>query len=307
MPQLPAIKPSSATKPKKSRDPFRFTFARAGIYGSTFISCGLVLLIFSVLLIQSGPAIFEAGHTLAMTEWNPSKGVFGIIPMIFGSFVVMLIALALAVPLGIFAAIYIAETRSERLKRIIRSALEILAGIPSIVYGLIGVAYLSVWMANIFDLQTGRLILTAGILLAVMILPTILSLTEDAISNVPAQYRENAFALGLYRHEVIKDAIWPQAKADIAGAVLLALGRALGETMAVMLVIGSIDRLPDPVYNLLSSGQTITSKLGREVGESAFGSTHFSVLVFMSLILVTLTLSLTAMSQYLFQREVRRA
>ena len=200
MPQLPSIKPSSATKSKKSRDPFRFTFARAGIYGSTFISCGLVLLIFSVLLIQSGPAIFEAGHTLAMTEWNPSKGVFGIIPMIFGSFVVMLIALALAVPLGIFAAIYIAETRSERLKRIIRSALEILAGIPSIVYGLIGVAYLSVWMANIFDLQTGRLILTAGILLAVMILPTILSLTEDAISNVPAQYRENAFALGLYRH-----------------------------------------------------------------------------------------------------------
>ena len=291
----------------QARGPLRFNLARIGIYGSTFISGGLVLLIFLTLLIQSGPAIFEAGHSLAMTEWNPSEGIYGIIPMLFGSFMVMLIALTLAVPIGLLAAIYIAETRSERLKRIIRSALEILAGIPSIVYGLIGVAYLSLWVANIFDLQTGRLILTAGILLAVMILPTVLSLTEDAISNVAGQYRENAFALGLYRHEVIKDAIWPLAKADIAGAVLLALGRALGETMAVMLVIGSIDRLPDPIYNVLSSGQTITSKLGREVGESAFGSTHFSVLVFMSLILVTLTLGLTALSQYLFRREKAHA
>jgi len=187
-----------------------------------------------------------------------------------------------------------------------RSSLEILAGIPSIVYGLIGVAFLSIWIADIFNLQTGRLILTAGILLAVMILPTILSLTEDAISNVPDQYKENAHALGLYRYEVIKEAILPQAKADITGAVLLSLGRALGETMAVMLVIGSIDRLPDPIYNVLSSGQTITSKLGREVGESAFGSTHFSVLVFMSLILVALSLLLTIMSQTFLRADKHR-
>jgi len=118
-------------------------------------------------------------------------------------------------------------------------------------------------------------------------------LTEDAISNVSVRYKENARALGLYRHEVIKE------------AVLLALGRALGETMAVMLVIGSIDRLPDPIYNVLSSGQTITSKLGREVGESAFGSTHFSVLVFMSLILVILSLLLTLASQTLFKTDKR--
>jgi len=280
--------------------------AHLGIYGSTLISAALVALILLTLLVQSGPAIFEVGHTLHMTEWNPSEGIFGIIPMIVGSFLVMLIALALAVPTGILAAIYIAETRSNRIKRVVRSALEILAGIPSIVYGLIGVAYLSIWIADIFDLQTGRLILTAGILLAVMILPTILSLTEDAISNVPSQYKENAHALGLYRHEVIKEAILPHAKADITGAVLLGLGRALGETMAVMLVIGSIDRLPQPIYNVLSSGQTITSKLGREVGESAFGSTHFSVLVFMSLILVALSLLLTITSQTLLQTDNRR-
>ena len=280
--------------------------ANLGIYGSTFVSAALVALILLTLLFQSGPAIFEAGHTLHMTQWNPSEGVFGIVPMIVGSFLVMIIALALAVPTGILAAIYIAETRSNSLKRVARSSLEILAGIPSIVYGLIGVAFLSIWIADIFDLQTGRLILTAGILLAVMILPTILSLTEDAISNVPDQYKENAHALGLYRYEVIKEAILPHAKTDIAGAVLLSLGRALGETMAVMLVIGSIDRLPKPIYNVLSSGQTITSKLGREVGESAFGSTHFSVLVFMSLILVALSLFLTIISQTLFRADKHR-
>lgn len=293
------------SKSVKRRD-FWSKVAHLGIYGSTFVSTALVALILLTLLFQSGPAIFEAGHTLHLTEWNPSESVFGIVPMIFGSFMVMLIALALAVPTGILAAIYIAETRSDSIKRVARSSLEILAGIPSIVYGLIGVAYLSIWVADIFDLQTGRLILTAGILLAVMILPTILSLTEDAISNVPAQYKENARALGLYRYEVIREAILPHAKSDIAGAVLLSLGRALGETMAVMLVIGSIDRLPDPIYNVLSSGQTITSKLGREVGESAFGSTHFSVLVFMSLILVALSLLLTIISQTMLRADRHR-
>ena len=293
------------TRPMRSRN-FWSKIAHMGIYGSTLVSTALVALILLTLLLQSGPAIFEAGHTLHMTEWNPAEGVFGIVPMIVGSFLVMVIALALAVPTGILAAIYIAETRSESVKRMARSSLEILAGIPSIVYGLIGVAFLSTWIADIFNLQTGRLILTAGILLAVMILPTILSLTEDAISNVPDQYKENAHALGLYRYEVIKEAILPQAKADITGAVLLSLGRALGETMAVMLVIGSIDRLPNPIYNVLSSGQTITSKLGREVGESAFGSTHFSVLVFMSLILVALSLLLTIMSQTFLRADKHR-
>ena len=202
---------SPAKKTAKPRRDIWSKLGYVGIYGSTIVSTALVGLILLTLLLQSGPAIFEAGHTLHLTQWNPSVGVFGIIPMIVGSFLVMIIALALAVPTGILAAIYIAETRSDRLKRLIRSALEILAGIPSIVYGLIGVAYLSVWVADIFALQTGRLILTAGILLAVMILPTILSLTEDAISNVSDRYKENARALGLYRHEVITQAILPQA------------------------------------------------------------------------------------------------
>lgn len=238
------------------------------------------------------------------THWNPDKGQFGILPMLFGSMFVMIIAVAVAFPLGLMVAIYIAETRSSKLRRFTKSCLEMLVGIPSIVYGLIGVAYLNIWVSDLFALQSGRVILTAGLLLGVMILPTFLTLTEDALSTVPVRYRENAKSLGLYRHEIIFSIILPQAKTGIAGAGLLALGRALGETMAVMLVIGSLDRLPSPLFNPLSSGQTITSKLGREVTESAFGSVHFSALIFMSLILVLITIFLTIMSRYLFRNKL---
>jgi len=265
------------------------------------LASAIVIIILSVLLYQSGSAILDAGPSFLGTEWNPARNLYGILPMLYGSIIVMMIAMTLALPIGILSALYISETLSEKRRRVAKTALEILTGIPSIVYGLIGVSVLSLWVADIFGLQTGRIILTAGLLLAVMILPTIISLSEDAISNVSTQYRENAYALGLYRYEVIKDVILPQAKGDVIGAGFLALGRALGETMAVMLVIGSLDRIPSPAYNILASGQTITSKLGREVAESAFGSTHFNVLVLMSLILVVLTLSMTLMAHLIFR------
>lgn len=257
--------------------------------------------IIGTLLVQSAPVLFAENSDLLGTHWRPDKGQFGVLPMLFGSVFVMIIAVIVAFPLGLMAAVYIAETRSSKSRRLIKSFLEMLVGIPSIVYGLIGVAYLNIWVADLFDLQSGRVILTAGILLGIMILPTFLTLSEDAISSIPIKFRENAKSLGLYRHEVFFRVILPQAKTGIAGAGLLALGRALGETMAVMLVIGSLDRLPSPLFNPLSSGQTITSKLGREVAESAFGSVHFSALVFMSLLLVSITVVLTIMSRNLFR------
>lgn len=270
---------------------------------SAGLSLSIVLTIIVTLFVQSGPVLLAENSALLSTNWNPDKGQFGVLPMLFGSIFVMIIAVFVAVPLGLLAAVYIAETRSSKLRRLIKSFLEMLVGIPSIVYGLIGVAYLNIWVADLFDLQSGRVILTAGILLGIMILPTFLTLTEDAISAIPTKFRENAKSLGLYRHEVFVSVILPQAKTGIAGAALLALGRALGETMAVMLVIGSLDRLPSPLFNPLSSGQTITSKLGREVAESAFGSVHFSALVFMSLILVSITIILTLTSRYLFRKK----
>lgn len=288
-------------RPKYWRQPA--DFMRTYSVLSATASIIIVAIIISTLLIQSWPVLMADNTQLLSVEWRPYQGQFGIIPMVFGSVFVTLIAMALAFPIGLLTAIYISETRSSRIRRAYKSMLELLAGIPSIVYGLIGVAYLNIWIADLFDLQSGRIILTAGILLAVMILPTFMTLTEDSISAVPMKYRENAKSLGLYRHEIFKQIIWPQAKGGIAGAGLLALGRALGETMAVMLVIGSLDKLPSPLFNALSSGQTITSKLGREVGESAFGSVHFSALIFISLILVSITVALTILSHYIFARK----
>ncbi|MCI5043917.1 MAG: phosphate ABC transporter permease subunit PstC [Aquisalinus sp.] len=278
---------------------------RLYIAGSAAFAAVMVVLVFMVLMMSSWGAISSEGLGLFTHKWHPAGGEFGVLPMIFGSAAVTLIALTIATPLGLLAAIFTSELLNPAWRAPVKSALEILAGIPSIIYGLIGVAFFSIWIGNLFDLQSGRTILTAGILLAIMILPTIITLCDDALHNVPQKYRESATGLGLYKYEVVRDVLLPIAKTDITGAILLALGRALGETMAVMLVIGSIDRVPDPFFNVLEAGQSITSKLGREIAESSFGSVHFSALIFMSLILVAITVSLTSFTQYYFRREKR--
>ncbi len=267
------------------------------VYGSTLISAFIVFLIFTILLINSWDALTTVGLDLLKFQWNPATGEFGIIPMIFGTLVVTLLSLFIAVPLGIFTAVFTSEILPSKYRLVVKSLLELLAGIPSIIFGLIGIAFFSIWVQDIFDLQSGRTIFTAGILLSIMILPTIITLTDDAFHNIPNKYRETAKGLGLYKFEIIKEILLPIAKPDLKGAILLAFGRALGETMAVMLVIGSIDRIPDPIYNWLSPGQTITSKLGREIAETSFGSVHFSAMIFMGLLLFIIVLFLTILSQ----------
>jgi len=266
-----------------------------------WVSLAIIALIGLTLFVQAWPAITEIGVGFLSTDWHPPSGEYGLLPMLYGSVAVMVIAMIIALPVGLLAAINISETRSPRLRAGLRSILELLAGIPSIVYGLIGVAYVSVWVAKGFDLQSGRLILTAGLILSVMILPTFLSLSVEALGAVPRHVRENARALGLYRHEVILQALIPTARKGLVGAGLLSLGRALGETMAVMLVIGSIDRLPDPLWNVLSSGQTLTSKLGREMGEAAYGSLHFGALITLGLCLVIMTFILNLIATWLLR------
>jgi phosphate transport system permease protein len=272
---------------------------------SLLLSIGIVLSVLLLLLIYSWDALAQQGWGLLTVNWHPASNQFGIIAMLYGSLSVTIIALAIAVPAGLFTALYIAEIMPNKFRYTVKSFLELLAGIPSIVYGLIGVAFVSTWMEQWLDLSSGRTILTAGLLLAIMILPTLITLVEDALHSVPNQYRETARGLGMYRYEVIWHGVLPIAKADIISAILLALGRALGETMAVMLVIGGIDKIPQPFYNWLSPGQTITSKLGREMEEAAFGSLHFSALIFMGLMLLLVVLVITVLTQY-YLKSARR-
>jgi len=284
---------------------FSSYIGRAYILISTLFSLFIIFLFMIVLTLHSWDAISQVGWQLFTLEWHPDTGHFGILSMLYGSAMVTFIALIIAVPLGFFAAIYIAEILAPCYRIYIKTLLEILAGIPSIIYGLIGVALLSVWIGDLFTLQSGRTLLCAGILLGIMVLPTIITLTDDALRCVPNQYREAATGLGLYPYEVIKNGILPIAKGGIIGAILLAFGRALGETMAVMLVIGSIDKIPTPFFNVLVAGQTMTAKLGREIAETSFASVHFSALVFMGLLLLLIVLSLTSLSLFYFKTESR--
>jgi len=271
----------------------------------TLISTGIILLILGMLLFQSGPAITANGLDMFSTVWDPPSGQYGILSMMYGTAIVTLIAIFIAVPLGILSAVLISEILPSAYRIPVKSVLEILAGIPSIIYGLIGVAILGVWIGNIFDLQTGRTLFTGGIILGIMILPIVTTLSEDALHNIPGHYREAGIGLGLYKYEIVKSTLLPIAMPDIAGAVLLGVGRALGETMAMMLVIGSIDRIPEPVINILVPGQTITSKLGREIAESAFGSLHFSSLICLALILMIIVLIITMAAQKLIKNGDR--
>jgi len=264
---------------------------------STIISMAIIVIVFAVIGLQGLQAIPEAGWSLLSRSWNPGQGEYGILSMIYGTTAVTIVALLIAVPVGVLSAIVISELLPSRYRILVKSSLEVLAGIPSIIYGLLGVAVLSVLIGNLFDLSTGRTILAGGIILAIMILPIIITLTEDALQNVPSRYREAAKVLGLYNYEVMKDTILPIAKSDIIGGILLGLGRAMGETMAMMLVIGSLDRIPDPFYNILVPGQTITSKLGREIMESAFGSLHFNSMIFMGLLLMAAVFTVTIIAQ----------
>jgi len=267
------------------------------VLASTIISTGIILLVFIVIGMQGLSAVPDAGGTLFSVTWSPGEGKFGMLSMIYGTAAVTILALLIAVPVGVLSAVLISEILPSRFRIAVKSSLEVLAGIPSIIYGLIGVAVLSVWLGNLFDLSTGRTILAGGIILAIMILPIIITLTEDALHNVPSHYREAAAGLGLYKHEVVTGTLLPIAKPDIIGGILLGLGRAMGETMAMMLVIGSIDRIPDPFYNILVPGQTITSKLGREITESAFGSLHFNSMIFMGLLLMITVFLVTFVAQ----------
>lgn len=230
-------------------------------------------------------------------EWYPYESLYGLLPAIIGSFWAMIIAMLIAVPCGVSAAIVSSEILPPAWQSLIRMGMEVLAGIPSVVYGLIGLWVLLPWLQNVFDLLTGHSLLAAGIILSVMILPTIMVMAQDAMRLIPLEQREIAMSLGMNWNQRLLRILLPQAWPGIRSGILLGLGRALGETMAVMLVVGSLDRVPQPMYNILEPAQTLTSRIGREMGEAAFGSMHFSALMSCGLVLAAAAIFLSLLVQ----------
>ena len=244
------------------------------IMHGVFFTCALasilaVLLICWFLFANGLPAMAEIGifDFLLGTDWSPTNTPpsFGIFPMILGSIYVTAGALIFGVPIGIFAAVYMAKFCPKKLYRVLKPAVELLAGIPSVVYGFFGMVILVPFVREVFG-GDGNSILTASILLGIMILPTIISVSESALRAVPDSYYEGALALGATHERSVFFTIVPAAKSAIFAAVILGVGRAIGETMAVIMICGNQPRIP---VDILKGVRTLTANIVLEMSYAA--------------------------------------
>jgi phosphate transport system permease protein len=274
----------------------------------------IVVTFILLFLLQDGYPIFsQVGilNFLLGPDWAPTAVIplYGIFPLIVGTLLVTLGAMVFAVPLSIGCAIYLSELASPRTKNFLKPAVELLAGIPSVVYGFFGLIVLTNFIRISFDIPTGETWLAASVLLGIMALPTIISVSEDAISSVPQEYKEGSLAIGATRWQTISRVLVPAALSGIAAAVILGIGRVIGETMAVLMVAGNAAIIPDPIWNILSPLRTLTATLGIEMGEVSVGSEHYSALFGIAVVLLVITLiinlSAVAILRYLKDGRVQ--
>ena len=253
---------------------------KEGIMHALFLICAcvsiLAVVLICVYLFASGvPAIGEIGVTdfLFGTKWKPSSGYYGIFPMIIGSILVTGIAVVIGVPIGILCAVFMSHYCPKKLYRFVKPAINLLAGIPSIVYGFFGLVVFVPIMKELFG-GSGKSLLTAGILLGIMILPTVIKTTESSLNAVPKSYYEGALALGATHERSVFFASLPAAKSGILAAIILGVGRAIGETMAVILVAGNQTVIPK---SITSGIRTLTSNIVMEMGYA--GGLHREALI----------------------------
>ena len=256
----------------------------------------------------------EGAGFITGQRWFFRQEEFGAGSMIYGSIVVALIAILIAAPIGIAAAVFGVEFLPQKWRMALKVTVELLAGVPSVVYGLLGVLLLRNWIYDLFsafDINSGDTLLTAGILLGVMILPTVMTLSDDALRSIPGNQRTAARGLGLNSSETALYVTIPQATPSLIAAVLLGIGRALGETIAVFLVIGRQDnQWPDPLIALqplISSGQTLSSKLGGAETNIAYGQPlHWGAITGLGLLLLSLVVIITLLGIWLRNLTIRR-
>jgi phosphate transport system permease protein len=280
-----------------------------GFGGAILLVAGIIVL---VLARVAHPATAATGvlHFLAGQNWDPVQDSFGALPFIYGTLVTSALAVVIAVPVAIGLAVFICEMAPKRVGRIFSFPIELLAGIPSVVFGLWGLFVLVPWVREHLEPALGKTLgflplfsgppiglgyLAAGLILAIMILPTITSVTVEVLRTVPGSLREAAFALGATRWEAVRTAVLPYGKAGILGASILGLGRALGETMAVTMVIGNS---PAIRASLFAPGYSLPSVIANEFAE-ATGTMHTAALAALGLILFGLALLLNALARLL--------
>ena len=260
------------------------------IFLSGIASILFVILIF-VFLLKEGIAFFREiplNNFVAGRYWYPISDPeqFGILPLICGSLLVTLGAIVIAVPVSIGAAFYIAEVAPARLKDILKAGIEMLAAIPSVVLGFIGMTTLVPWVKKVFGLPTGLTALSGSIMLGLMAMPTIISISEDAINAAPKAYKEGALALGATRWQAMYRVVIHAALPGIIAASMLGIGRVIGETMAVMMITGNAAVVPT---TFLQPVRTLTATIAAEMGEAVHGGLHYYSLFAIGIILFVIT------------------
>ena len=265
-----------------------------------------VVLIF-VFLAKEGFSLFKTisiGDFLGGRKWYPISDppLFGIFPLIMGSLFVTIGATIVAVPIGVASAIYIAEIASPKIKETLKSGIELLAAIPSVVIGFIGMTTLVPFVKTFLHLPTGLTAFSGSLMLAFMAMPTIVSVAEDAITAVPKQYREAALALGATHWQAIWRVVLRASSSGIVAAVMLGIGRVIGETMAVMMMTGNAARVPTSLFQPV---RTLTATIAAEMGETVRGSDHYFALFAIGIVLFVITFTINLIADFAVHRNQR--
>ncbi|MFB6081997.1 MAG: phosphate ABC transporter permease subunit PstC [Halanaeroarchaeum sp.] len=271
---------------------------------STVVILGLIT---AYLFVKAIPVANSMGiQLLTGTVWDTGRGAYGLLPMMWGTFVTTLIATLIAGPLGVAGAIFIAEIAPPAVRETTKPAIELLAGIPSIVYGFIGYIVINSYMMDVFRLPTLGSLFIVGIVIGVMALPTVVSVAEDALTAVPTPMRDGAIALGTTDWQATTSVTVPSAISGVSAAILLGVGRALGETMAATVILANVTRLPDPLYDVFGNTITLTSLIASQYGVAAGRPMQLSALFAAGVVLFVTVLVLSVGSQ-LIERRMRRS
>ena len=226
--------------------------------------------------------------------------LFGVLPLLFGTLLVSIMAIALALPLGLGVAIYMSELADERIRKFLKPVIELLAGIPSVVYGFFGLVVLAPIVQKTFHLSVGETAFTGSLILAIMALPTIISVAEDAMRNTPRAMREASLALGATQWQTIYKVVIPYAKSGISATVVLGMGRAIAETKAVLMVTGNAEVIPSTIFN---SVRTIPATIAAELGEAPAGEAHYQALFLLGCILFLITMVISVAAEMISKKK----
>lgn len=269
------------------------SFITTLIKGSGYSAIIFVGLIFIFLVGEGLPAIIEVPlGNIFSARWYPIEEYFGIVPLFGGSLIVTVGAALFAIPIGIGSAVFISEVAPRWAREVLKPMVEVLGGLPSVVLGFLGILILAPYLRRLLDLPTGLTALAGGILLGGISIPTIVSVAEDALDAVPRSYRDAALALGATRWQTIWRVTLPAARSGVLTAIMLGIGRAIGETMTVMMVTGNAAVLPFNLGALFHPVRTMTATIAAEMGEVANGSTHYHVLFFIGIVLFLISLGI---------------